>query len=104
MIRYHTATRLRLDSAAYGYNTANQRTTFSNAAGTYYLYNYDNIGQLTNADSSTNSEDRSYVYDAAWNLNWLTNNGSNCQFIVDNKNELTNLPFRDRFTTIPTAT
>jgi RHS repeat-associated protein len=79
-----------LDSAVYGYNKANQRTTFTNAAGTYYQFSYDNIGQLKVADSSVNAEDRGYLYDAAWNLNWRTNNGTTSKFIVDTKNELTN--------------
>jgi len=42
------------------------------------------------ADSSVPSEDRGYTYDSAWNLAWLTNNGALSQFIVDNKNQLTN--------------
>src|SRR2546423_13173608 len=44
------------------------------------------------ADSSVNSEDRSYVYDTAWNLNYRTNNGVLATFKVDNKNQLTNAP------------
>ena len=64
-----------LDSATYGYNAANQRTTFTNAAGTFVQLAYDRIGQLTVADSSVNTEDRGYYYDSAWNLNRLTNNG-----------------------------
>ena len=31
-------------------------------------FTYDNIGQLKIANSSVNSEDRGYRYDAAWNL------------------------------------
>jgi RHS repeat-associated protein len=81
-----------LDSASYGYNTAGRRTTFTNAAGTYVLYSYDKIGQLTVADSSVNTEDRGYYYDAAWNLNRRTNNGAASSFWVDVKNELTNAP------------
>ncbi len=79
-----------LDSALYGYNEGNQRTASTNAAGAYVQYTYDNIGQLKVADSSTNSEDRGYAYDAAWNLNWLTNWGTTAQYSVDVKNELTN--------------
>jgi RHS repeat-associated protein len=80
-----------LDSAIYGYNLANQRKAFTNdVSNTYVLYSYDNIGQLKIADSSANTEDRGYTYDAAWNLNWLTNNGSTYHFLVDTKNELTN--------------
>ncbi|HEV2211014.1 MAG TPA: RHS repeat-associated core domain-containing protein [Verrucomicrobiae bacterium] len=78
------------DSALYGYNQANQRTAFTNAAGTYVQYAYDNIGQLKTAISSSSSENRGYAYDAAWNLNWRTNNGATSQFLVDTKNELTN--------------
>ncbi len=79
-----------LDSATYGYNTGNQRTTFTNAAGTYLGYTYDPIGQLKIADSSVNTEDRGYTYDASWNLNYRTNNGVLSTFSVDNKNQLTN--------------
>ena len=79
-----------LDSATYGYNTGNQRTTFTNAAGTYLGYTYDPIGQLKIADSSVNTEDRRYVYDAAWNLNYRTNNTTTYTFNVDGKNQLTN--------------
>jgi len=78
-----------IDSAKYGYNTANQRTAFTNAAGTYYQYTYDNIGQLKIADSSVNSEDRGYKYDSAWNVQYRTNNGVLGTFTVNSKNQLT---------------
>jgi RHS repeat-associated protein len=78
-----------LDGATYGYNAANQRTNFANAAGTNVLYTYDNIGQLTVATSSVSAENRGYKYDAAWNLNDRTNNGVNTAFSVDVKNQLT---------------
>lgn len=81
-----------LDSAVYSYNRANQRTAFSNAAGTYVQYSYDNIGQLKVAASSVSSENRGYTYDAAWNLNYLTNNGTLDTFMVDNQNQLTSDP------------
>ena len=58
---------------------------------TYTLgYSYDNIGQLKVGDSSVPSEDRGYLYDAAWNLTKRTNNGAVTTFIYDNKNQLTN--------------
>jgi len=44
------------------------------------------------ADSSVNSEDRGYSYDAAWNLNYRTSNGSLQTFNVDGKNQLTTTP------------
>ena len=79
-----------LDSALYGYNAANQRTAYTNAAGAYYQYTYDSIGQLAVADSTVSGEDRGYQYDTAWNLNRLTNNGTPYAFQVDVKNQLTN--------------
>jgi RHS repeat-associated protein len=81
-----------LDSAIYGYNLAGQRTAFTNAAGTYVQYTYDNIGQLKVATSSTSSENRGYAYDAAWNMSWLTNTSAHA-YTVDNKNELTGWPY-----------
>src|SRR5207244_1006996 len=44
------------------------------------------------ADSSVNTEDRGYLYDAAWNLNYRTNNGVVGTFTVDGKNQLTQSP------------
>ncbi len=78
-----------LDAAQYGYNAGNQRTAFTNAAGTHVSYTYDPIGQLKVATSSVSSENRGYAYDAAWNLADLTNNGVNTAFSVNNLNELT---------------
>jgi RHS repeat-associated protein len=81
-----------LDSAVYGYNTAGQRTAFTNAAGTYVLYSYDNFGQVKVATSSLNSESRGYAYDSAWNVTYFTNasgSSSTDTYTVDSKNELT---------------
>src|SRR5208282_1414049 len=78
-----------LDGASYGYNVAGQRTSFTNAAGAYVDYAYDPIGQLMVATSSTSSQDRGYLYDAAWNLQQLTNNGSVKTYTVNGLNELT---------------
>jgi RHS repeat-associated protein len=77
-----------LDAAEYGYNAGNQRTTFTNAAGTHVGYTYDSIGQLKVAASSVSSENRGYAYDAAWNVNHVTNNGVNSTFSLNNLNEL----------------
>jgi len=83
-----------LDYATYGYNAGNQRTWFTNGqgGGAYTAYTYDPIGQLKVSDSSANAEDRGYFYDAAWNLNYRTNNGTLNTFVVDDKNQLTNAP------------
>jgi len=77
-----------LDSALYGYDLAGQRTTFTNAAGTSIAYGYDKIGQLKVAESSNNAEDRSYGYDAGWNLVSRTANGAYANYPVDAKNQL----------------
>src|SRR5271156_228196 len=80
-----------LDSARYGYNVGNQRTTYTNVGGTNVSYTYDNIGQLTVAASSVTSQNRGYEYDAAWNLNTRTNNGTPTTYGVNDLNELTNI-------------
>jgi RHS repeat-associated protein len=79
-----------LDEADYGYNLGNQRTTFTNAAAIIVNFAYDKIGQLKVADSTVNTEDRGYLYDAAWNLNRRTN-GPSALFSVDGKNQLTSV-------------
>src|SRR5438094_460891 len=72
-----------LDSYPYVYDQANERTNLTRANTSTVGFKYDKIGQLTVADSSVNTEDRGYFYDAAWNLNFRTNNGSLSSFIVD---------------------
>jgi RHS repeat-associated protein len=76
----------------YGYNVGNQRTAMTNGftIGVPTLYTYDPIGQLKVADAYTASDDRGYAYDAAWNLNYRTNNGMLQTFKVDGLNQLTN--------------
>src|SRR6266516_4387408 len=80
-----------LDKSEYLYNAANQRTRLTRTDASYYTNTYDNIGQLKVADSTVSSEDRGYLYDAAWNLNSLTNSGATNTFSVNSKNELTNI-------------
>jgi RHS repeat-associated protein len=79
-----------LNSHEYTHNPGNQRTQQVFNAGSTYSYTYDAIGQLTFGDSATAAEDRRYVYDAAWNLNYRTNNTTTYTFKVDTKNQLTN--------------
>jgi RHS repeat-associated protein len=50
------------------------------------------LSRLKVADSATASEDRGYLYDAAWNLNKRTNNTTVTTFGVNGKNELTSGP------------
>jgi len=80
-----------LDSSSYGYNAGNQRHTMTNSVN-WSTNRYDNIGQLTVVDNSSNPEDRGYKYDTAWNLNYRTNNGTLQTFSVDGKNQLTTSP------------
>jgi RHS repeat-associated protein len=63
-----------LDSYAYSYNQANQRTNVVRTAGDYINYTYDNIGELTTAfgfnpaGAVRLNEYLYYYYDAAGNL------------------------------------
>src|SRR5437763_1019572 len=82
-----------LDKSEYLYNSGNQRIRHTRTDGSYYTNNYDNIGQLVWADSTVASEDRGYLYDAAWNLNVRTNNGATSTFVVDNKNQIFTGPY-----------
>src|SRR5437870_5551428 len=81
-----------LDKSEYLYNTGNQRIRHTRTDASYYTNTYDNIGQLKWADSTVASEDRGYLYDAAWNLNKRTNNGATTAFNVDVKNQLSGGP------------
>lgn len=76
----------------YLYNVGNQRRQQAFRDGSIVAYANDPIGQLTVANSSINSEDRGYKYDAAWNLNYRTNNGTLYTFTVDGLNQLTFVP------------
>src|SRR6266566_1773452 len=77
-----------LDSYAYIYDPANERTNLTRLDTSTVAFTYDKISQLTIANSSVNAEKRGYFYDAAWNLNRRTNNGATTKFIVHNKNQL----------------
>src|SRR5439155_11061376 len=77
-----------LDSYAYVYDPANERTNLTRLDNSTVAFTYDKISQLTIANSSVNTENRGYFYDAAWNLNRRTNNGATTKFVVDNKNQL----------------
>ena len=100
-----------LDSYAYGYNQANQRTNVVHTAGDYVNYTYDNMGELTSAFGKeaggvTNrwQEQLGYAYDAAGNLNFRTNNALIQAFNVNNLNELTIVTNGGRLTVAGTTT
>jgi RHS repeat-associated protein len=97
--RLNTSSHVTLDAAEYGYNAAHQRITFTNAAGTWWTNSYDRIGQLRITDSSVNTEDRGYTYDAAWNMirrtNYVGGTPSTTSYTVNGKNELTKVNTAD---------
>jgi len=83
-----------LNSHAYGYNLASQRTALTNSAGDYRSFTYDDAGQLktalgyeANATPRLN-EQMGYAYDPAGNLNQRTNNALVQTFNVNSLNEL----------------
>jgi len=108
-----------LDYAGYACNNANQRTAqWRGAAGAYEAvstnsasYTYDPIGQLT-ADvaaelaggASRLNEQLHYVYDAAGNLNYRTNNTLVAGFSANAVNELTTVTNGGRLTVVGTTT
>jgi RHS repeat-associated protein len=79
-----------LDSSAYLYDPANERTNLTRADSSTVAYRYDPIGQVKVANGSDDAEDRGYTYDSAGNLNYRTNNGTTGTFLVNPLNELTN--------------
>jgi RHS repeat-associated protein len=85
------------NSDSYEYNGGHQRTKQTFTAGNYVDYSYDDIGQLKTAkgkeaDATTRLHEQfGYAYDAAWNLNYRTNNGLTQTFGVNTLNELTTL-------------
>jgi RHS repeat-associated protein len=79
-----------LDSYAYLYNLAGQRTNVTRADASTVGYTYDKIGQLKIATGSSSTDNRGYLYDAAWNVNWATNAANSGQYTVNTLNELTN--------------
>jgi YD repeat-containing protein len=86
-----------LNSHAYGYNLAHQRTDHTRTDGSQLSFSYDNLGQLTVVRATNASgtilpgETKGYRYDAAGNLNVRTNSssGNTTTFTVNVKNELT---------------
>lgn len=100
-----------LNSHAYDYNVGNQRTRQTFTAGNYLDYAYDPIGQLQTAlgkeaggATSRLHEQFGYGYDAAWNLNFRTNNALVQNFGVNNLNELSSVTRSGTLTVAGTTT
>ncbi len=86
-----------MDLHQYAYDLGSEVTQQVFTAGNYMNYGYDKIGQLKTASGkgpggliSRLHEQLGYAYDAAWNLNYRTNNAVIQTFGVNNLNELTN--------------
>ena len=100
-----------LDSYAYGYNQASQRTNVARTAGDYVNYTYDNMGELKAAigkesGGMTNrwQEQFGYAYDAAGDLNQRTNYSLIQTFSVNSLNELTTITNAGKLTVAGTTT
>ncbi len=84
-----------LDSEAYQYNSAHNRTQQTFAAGNYVSYGYDALGELLSAQgkesggSSRWQEQFTYGYDPAGNLTARTNNALVEAFTFSNNNQIT---------------
>jgi RHS repeat-associated protein len=93
--KLYTSTNTLLNSHQYLYNLAGQRTQQVFTASEFVNYTYDNSGQLKSAfgkepGGTTNrlNERFGYLYDAAGNLNYRTNNALVQTFNVNSLNEL----------------
>ena len=110
-----------LDQFDYHYDLGSQRTqqvfSVANANANYSHstdYSYDNIGQLKRARGWKSNgqggqtprlqEQFDYAYDAAWNLNYRTNNALVQTFGVNNLNELSTVSRNGTLTVAGTAT
>ena len=99
-----------LNSHAYGYSLAGQRTAVTNIAGNYLNYAYDNVGQLKTASGKESGgtsrlhEQFGYAYDAAGNLNYRTNNALVQTFTNNSLNELTTIGRSGTLTVAGTTT
>ncbi len=95
-----------LNTHAYSYDAAHQRTNQTLAEGNFWQYGYDALGQLTGAQGRegggvTNRlhEQLSYGYDAAGNLIGRTNNGFVQVFtLTNNFNQLDRVTRSGTFT------
>jgi RHS repeat-associated protein len=108
--KLYTSTNTLLNSHAYLYNLGGQRTQQVFTVSDYVNYSYDNSGQLKTAfgkepAGTTNRlhEQFGYVYDAAGNLNYRTNNALVQTFNVNSLNELTTVT-RDGTLTVAGST
>ena len=99
-----------LNSHAYVYDLAGERTKQTFKDGNYLDYTYDALAQLKTAlgkeigGASRLHEQFKYGYDYARNLNYRTNNALNQTFGVNNLNQLTNATRSGTLTVAGTTT
>jgi RHS repeat-associated protein len=102
-----------MDDYQYLYNQGNQRTSCLRAGGipNYVNYSYDPIGEVTSdlayesiSNTLRNNEQLYYLYDAAGNLQYRTNNALIQNFQVNSLNELTSETNGGRLTVVGTTT
>jgi RHS repeat-associated protein len=102
-----------MDDYQYLYNQGNQRTSCLRAGGipNYVNYSYDPIGEVTSdlayesiSNTLRNNEQLYYLYDAAGNLQYRTNNALIQNFQVNSLNELTSETNGGRLTVMGTTT
>ncbi len=100
-----------IDVHQYSYDPGSQVTQQVFSAGNFTAYTYDNIGQLKSAKGMESGgslsrlhEQFGYGYDAAWNLNYRTNNALIQSFSVNNLNELSSASRNGTLTVAGTTT
>ncbi len=83
-----------LNRHSYQVNQANERTRMTRSDSSTVTYTYNGAQELIKALGSggLSTENLGYGYDAAWNLNTRTNNGTVGTFTVNALNELTSTP------------
>ncbi|MBC8242845.1 MAG: RHS repeat protein, partial [Verrucomicrobia bacterium] len=87
-----------LNYHGYTHDALGQRTRQTRTDGSWVNYDYDTIGQLTDADTydalgqSVTAETYGYAYDDAWNLSTRNAGLTNELFTVNNLNQLTGIP------------
>ncbi len=100
-----------LDSAVYTYNVGNQRLTVTRNGESTASYSYDAIGEVVSdlaseviGGTTRFNEQLRYVFDAAGNLTYRTNNAQIQKFAVNSVNELTSNTNGGTLTVVGTAT
>jgi RHS repeat-associated protein len=90
-----TSANATLNYHGYANNQGGQRSQQTRTDLSYVDYLYDNDGQLASASGHNSdgtlisTEQKGYTYDAAWNLQYRTNNGTVSELTLNNLNQIT---------------